>query len=629
MFRRFLLALFLLAPAALMQAKEPAWLKVRSEHFEIYSAENEKKARKVLEHLERVRKAFELLTNVRIKTEERVRVLLFRNEREYREYAPSKLASAYYMNARGRDHIVLSDFDERTELVLNHEYFHLFSKHAGFRFPVWLEEGLADFYSTLKIGKKDVSLGLPVVGHLMYLNSLQGTPMPLRQIVAVDGATRHEHGQDLTSRLYAQGWALAHMTFQGKEMSSRSQAFLAKIRDGQMDTAAAYQATYGYSIEQLDKLLAQYIRQQSYYYGKMDAENLDFVAPTEMVPVADWETPLLLADMLAYVRKPDEAKARYAALSAEFPERPEIDESRGYLEWHQLDREEAAKHFREAARKKSGNSMLYYQLAATACDYYVANDECRGWINEALRLDPANKQARQWAVGYALNIKDFDGAIVYMVRGGPVAAGDAPDFFHKLAYAHYAKGNFKEAHAAAKRGLEFARKPEDQQRLINLERNITMGEEYAAKVREVREGVPAGVAGAATGPGRTAPGASGAPAAQGNVQKGIGAEAAKISQADYAVEQFILEDGAVMTAATMEAMECGGAQPKVLVKAKGAPLRLVVDNPSAVIVIRDGEVVVNHEFVCGKQKPVALLVGYLKGDAPDGSDGRLRILSFQ
>jgi hypothetical protein len=95
------------------------------------------------------------------------------------------------------------------------------------------------------------------------------------------------------------------------------------------------------------------------------------------------------------------------------------------------------------------------------------------------------------------------------------------------------------------------------------------------------------------------------------------------------VQQFILEDGAVMTAATMEAMECGGAQPIVHVKAKGAPLRLVVDNPSAVIVIRDGEVVVNHEFVCGKQKPAVLLVGYLKGDTPDGSDGRLRILSFQ
>jgi tetratricopeptide (TPR) repeat protein len=358
----------------------------------------------------------------------------------------------------------------------------------------------------------------------------------------------------------------------------------------------------------------------------MDAENLDFVAPTETVPVAEWETPLLLADMLAYIRKPDEAIARYAALSAEFPDRPEIDESRGYLEFHQLDREAAAKHFREAARKKSGNSMLYYQLAATACDYYVANEECRGWINEALRLDPANKQARQWAVGYALNAKDFDGAIVYLVRGGPVAASEAPEFFHKLAYAQYAKGNFKEARAAAKRGLEFARKPEDQQRLINLERNITAGEQYAATLREVREGTPAG--GAIAAPGTAGP-AQGNPAPQGNVRKGIGAEAARRSPADYAVEQFILEDGAVMTAATMEAMECGGAQPKVLVKAKGALLRLVVDNPSAVIVIRDGEVVVNHEFVCGKQKPVALLVGYLKGDAPEGSDGRLRILSFQ
>ena len=161
------LFLFLAAGVSLrLAAKEPDWIEVRSEHFEIYSAANESKARQVLEHLERVHRAYERLTGAKLPIGKRVRVLLFRGEAEYREYAPDRFSLAYYRGARDRDYIVLSDFDSRTESVLNHEYFHLFSRHARFRFPVWLEEGLADVYSTLKITGRELSYGYPIAAHL-------------------------------------------------------------------------------------------------------------------------------------------------------------------------------------------------------------------------------------------------------------------------------------------------------------------------------------------------------------------------------------------------------------------------------------------------------------------------------
>ena len=47
------MSLMLLAVALALPAADAKWTKLRSEHFEIYSAENEKKARKILEHLER------------------------------------------------------------------------------------------------------------------------------------------------------------------------------------------------------------------------------------------------------------------------------------------------------------------------------------------------------------------------------------------------------------------------------------------------------------------------------------------------------------------------------------------------------------------------------------------------
>ena len=613
-------------------AKEANWLKLSSEHFEIYSAENEKKAQKVLEHLERVRKAFELLTKVQITNDESVRVLLFRNEREYREYAYGQFSLAHYMSARGRDYIVLSDFDNRTERVLNHEYFHLFSKHANFHFPVWMEEGLADFYSTLEITKRDVSLGLPVVNHHNYLNSLQGRPMPLAQIVAVDHKNRHDGDRSITERLYAQGWALIHMTFAGKDMSGRSQKFFEAVRDGDANTAEAYQSVYGLSLAELDQRLARYIQQGAYYYGKTPAEGLDFTAPTEAQTIEDWETPLLLADMLAYTRKNDQATQRYAELAEQFPDRPEVEESRGYLAWQSGDRAAPIPFFRAAAAKKSKNSMLYYQLAALACDYRTASAECSGWINEALRLDPENKQARTWAVGYALNTQDFNGAVAYLVRSGKVTTSEAPDFFHKLAYAQYQLQKWSDARAAVQRGLSFAKKPEDQAKLNDLSRHIVAAESYQTQLKEARSGTypPADTSQDAP----TVPGAPEAPREPTAAQRARTADSSHAmaptkSTADRIVEQFILTEGSVLTAATMDALECEGALPAALVKVNGALLRLAIDNPGSIRVIQDGNVVVDHEFVCGKQKPQSLLVGYLKEGAPKGSDGLLRILSFQ
>lgn len=613
-------------------AKEANWLKLRSEHFEVYSAEDEKKARRVLEHLERVRKTFELLTNVQIPNDQPVRVLLFRSEKEYRPYAYGKTALAHYMSARGRDYIVLSDLDSHTEQVLNHEYFHLFSKHARFRFPVWMEEGLADFYSTLRITKKDVSLGLPVVGHHRYLTSRFGRPIPLAQIFSLDYKTRHEIDRDMTNRLYAQGWALIHMTFSGKDMASRSHEFLAKVRDGEMDTAQAYQSVYGLTLPNLDQLLARYIEAGAYYFDKSPVEGLDFTAPTEALSIEDWETPLLLADMLAYTDKSEEAMQRYNDLAQNFPDRPEVEESRGYLVGREKDRSASIPFFRAAVAKKSKNSMLYYELASLACDYTKVSDECRDWINESLRLDPANKQARAWAVGYALNTHDYNGAVTYLVRSGKVTSSEAPDFFHKLAYAQYQLQNWNEARAAVQRGLSFAKKPEDQAKLNDLSRHIVAAESYQAQLKEARSGTypPAGNSQDAP----PVPGAPEAPQEPTAAQRARTADSSRAtaptkSTADRIVEQFVLTEGSVLTAATMVALECEGALPAALVKVNGASLRLAIDNPGSIRVIQDGNIVVDHEFVCGKQKPQSLLVGYLKEGAPKGSDGLLRILSFQ
>lgn len=596
-------ALFLLLAAGVslrLAAKEPDWIEVRSEHFEIYSAANESKARQVLEHLERVHRAYERLTGAKLPIGKRVRVLLFRGEAEYREYAPDRFSLAYYRGARDRDYIVLSDFDSRTESVLNHEYFHLFSRHARFRFPVWLEEGLADVYSTLKITGRELSYGYPIAAHLRYLNE-SGSRAPLSQIFAVDRENRNTADRDATTRLYAQGWALAHMTFLGAEMRERSDRFLSMVRDGSTDVLTAYRTVYGLDAPRLDERLSGYIRQRSFPFGRVPAQGMDTRAPTEVVSLEPWEAPLLLADLLAVTGNREGAKARYDGIAARFPLNSEVEESRANLALEAGDRKAALPYLREAARRKSRNSMVYLHLAELACDYSSANPDCKAWIDEALRLDPSNRQARDWAVGYLLNIRDFQGAITALRAVGKVDAAGAPEFFHKLSYAHYQLRQFEEAHAAVRRGLSYAGKPEEIARLSEMERHIAEAEH--------------GEAGAG-------------PPSSGHVRQGVPEDIAA-SDADRAIEAFLELEGASITAAVLDSMDCSGAHPVALMKAKGAPLRLVIDRPNELVVIRGGAVIQDHEFACGKQAPATVFAGYLREGAPEGSDGLLRILSFQ
>lgn len=610
----FLLLLFV----AGSPAQDVGWRKFRSQHFEIYTAASEKAATRVLDHLERVRTAYELLTNAKVMGTQPASVVLFRNKKEYAPYAYGEFSDAYYMNARGRDHIVLSEFDAQTERVLNHEYFHLFSKRANFNLPVWLEEGLADYYSTLRVTDKDVSLGLPVQGHLLFLNSFEGSPVPLEKIFAFNSANRHGANHRATLLLYAQGWALTHMTFLGKDMAERSGDFFRELRSG-TDTAAAYQKVYGLSVKDLDRLLLKYLGQRAYQFSKQPLAGLDQKATVEEVPVEEWETPLLLADLQTFVRRSAAAAASYEELAQRFPAEPAVDESRGYHAILDLDREGAARYFESAASKNSTNGRIYYQLANLRCNFHVFEERCNEWIDQAIRLDPSDREARKWAIGYTLNGRQFESALAHMAQTGPVKSTDAPEFFFQFAYASANLGRIEEARAAIRRGLEYASSAFEVARLEKLASMVDSAAEYQEQVETFKDA-----------PDIYSPPANEAvnPATESDASDDAG-ESMRQDTSDAALEAFLSGEGNTVTLATMQQMDCREDAPTLLVLAKDRTLRLAIDDASSVSVFRDGTRVDDHQFSCGKLPASPLLVGYHTEDLPEGTDGRLRIISFQ
>ena len=146
-----------LVVAGLAQA-EPKWVKLRSANFELYTSAGERAGRRTIQQFERTRSFFQQAMQLEESNSKPVRIVLFRSKKEYSPYRPGEVADAYYLSTRDADLIVLVAGSELSVAI--HEYVHLLVRHSGLRLPLWINEGLADLYSSLRqVG------GRVVVGH--------------------------------------------------------------------------------------------------------------------------------------------------------------------------------------------------------------------------------------------------------------------------------------------------------------------------------------------------------------------------------------------------------------------------------------------------------------------------------
>jgi len=628
-----LLCLALIFPA-ILNAKDPTWHKLQSEHFELYTADSERKGREILEHLEIVRAAYETLTGYKDESKKRGRVVLFRGEKEYAEYAPGQFSAAYYSRARGSDYVVISDFTRDVQRILNHEYFHLFSAHGEFRLPLWLEEGLADYYSTLQVTDKEIQLGHIVPEHLQFLNSLGGKPIPLARIFEINHGNRYEADRRNTDLLYAQGWALVHMTFMSPEMIGGSGQFFRDVR-GRESAVDAYQKVYGMSLTDLDSALGKYVQKAGYHFRKIRAEGLKKKAPVEAVPLADWEVPLILADLKLYGRRADEAAQRLVDLSKSFPDVPEMDESLGYIAYLDRDRDKALEHFGNAVRKGSQNGEVYFFYASLGCDIREQNEDCTKWINESLRLNPTDRRARNWAINYALNQRRFEHALIYMVRSGTVEGDEAPHFFERYAYALAHLGKFEDARKAIQRGIGYARKPGELERLEKM--SLLVDQIEATQTAGPQSGETIARTSVAKLPKFGTEHFQRSENAVTPVNEEEARQVEAVHQAahaearspDFHFQKLLAQGNADILTGSLRRMDCTEGAPMLEVEAAGQRKRVAIDDPADIQVFLQGQIKDDHQFSCGEQKGESVIVGFVKEGAPNGTVGFLRILSFQ
>lgn len=151
--------------------------------------------------------------------------------------------------------------------TLYHEYYHTITVPYIPDLPVWLSEGLAEFYGHTDIEEKYVGLGQADPALLQELQN--SSLIPLSVLFKVDHDSPYYNEANRTSIFYAESWALVHYLMFGDRMAHKSMltTYLSALDQGKKQDEAASVA-FG-NLKKLQSDLQNYIRGAHYYYLRL------------------------------------------------------------------------------------------------------------------------------------------------------------------------------------------------------------------------------------------------------------------------------------------------------------------------------------------------------------------------
>jgi hypothetical protein len=248
--------------------------------------------------------------------------------------------------------------------VLYHEYAHLLMGESFPHIPLWLDEGLAEFFGNSDIHEKDVLLGKPSAADIFLLR--HNKLLPLATLFAVDHSSPYYNEQSKGSIFYAESWALTHyfMVGSGKDESKKSlDDFLAFLREG-VDPATATTRAFG-DLNLLQEQLAEYIQQDRFNYRivKGSTEVDDDFTVGQLSPA---DSAALRGDFMIYNQRQSDARALLQEALAEDPNNAQAAESMGFLEFRQGHHAEAGKWLAQAVKLNSKSYLANYYFAVLA-----------------------------------------------------------------------------------------------------------------------------------------------------------------------------------------------------------------------------------------------------------------------
>jgi len=388
------------AVAASANADDP-WVSTRSAHFSVVSNAGPKTAESVALQFERVRAMFKKQWPwARVDAAEPTVIFAVKDEKTMRSLLP-----AFWQRKDGArpgglslvspDRITLvvrTDMadDENPFAILYHEYTHRLLALNFPWLPLWLNEGLAEFYASSVIDGDDLTQGRPRPETIMLLRSSK--LLPLETLFEVDQTSPHYNEQTRATIFYAQSWALVHYLILGDKQAHTAQLneLVSQLRRGVPDSEA--RAALG-DLKALDRALASYVRNFVFTYRKAKDYLGETGSDMRSRPLSAAEAAAARGDFLARTGQIVEARALLDEATKLDPSLPESYETLAALSLGLQKPDEARAHAKKAIVLTTTNYFTWFLAGVLAATDGKLSEDTEKALRRSLELNPDHAAA--------------------------------------------------------------------------------------------------------------------------------------------------------------------------------------------------------------------------------------------
>ena len=374
------------------------WIEVSSSHFSVLTNSNEKQARHFVDQFERMRWVFQtLFPTANTDPPAPIEVYAAKNGKSFQAVEPQaylakgQLSLAGYFLTTQDQNFILMRMDAEQEhpfSTVYHEYTHLQFRSAGDWMPLWLNEGMAEFFQNTEFRDKDVLLGEPSPDDILYLRQERLIPLPV--LFKVDASSPYYHQEQKGSVFYAEAWALTHylIVTDREHKTNTFTEYMNRVRKHE-DPVTAAQEAFG-DLKQLEQALANYVR---------GAQYKQFIIPSAAAPIDEskyavhpatqTEADLMRADVLSLVQRQKEAEETVNAILSADQNNAQAHEVKGRIAFRAGNMEEARTEFGEAVKLDSKSYLANYYFGAIALQSQgsVSDTQIESSLRTAIQLN--------------------------------------------------------------------------------------------------------------------------------------------------------------------------------------------------------------------------------------------------
>jgi tetratricopeptide (TPR) repeat protein len=340
---------------------------------------------------------------VALKDRDAYNAFQLRNAKGKRE----KLVAGYF--SPGPDGIFMvmpwGGSDDESLRVVLHEFTHYLASRNVSALPLWIAEGVAEFYATFHIDKERslAVVGEPPRDRLPWLYVIP--LMPLDRLTSIARPSELSSDPQDLGLFYSQSWALVHYLFVGNR-GARTKQIGAYVRAlaGGAAPQVAFTSAFGGTYEQLHKELFDYIKDSRFPYLRLKPATTGGLVPdaSRVDAMPEGEAAALQAAIYLRIGAADEAEAAFARAQSQPPSgvqaRIALDRVRVQLG---LAADAGAKYdelvaMTRAAAAKPLDASMHFHLSLAAL-IAGREEESDAALGEALRLLPDLSARRQHA----------------------------------------------------------------------------------------------------------------------------------------------------------------------------------------------------------------------------------------